>query len=294
MQVIVLHNVPTAGSAADQDVLVQCTAVSQALRQLGYQVESLSCTLDLAAVRAELERLRPQLIFNLVESLGGTDRLMAAATLLLESMPIPFTGSGTEAVLISGDKRRGKQALQAAGLPTPAWLDDHSSSAARDTWDRQLRAEASPTSRAGAADPPLMLVKPACEHASAGLDDSSVIPARPADDTCDLLRQRRTTTGWPQLAERFVDGREFNLSLLTSGSSRSGIESSAGTAPQVLAPAEIVFADFPPHKPRIVGHAAKWDESSFEYHHTPRRFEFPAADQALLAQLTEFAARAWH
>ena len=43
-----------------------------------------------------------------------------------------------------------------------------------------------------------------------------------------------------------------------------------------------------------MGHPAKWDESSFEYHHTPRQFEFPAADQALLAQLTEFAARAWH
>ena len=65
-------------------------------------------------------------------------------------------------------------------------------------------------------------------------------------------------------------------------------------APQVLPPAEIDFGDFPPDKPRIVGYQAKWDDESFEYHHTPRRFEFPSTDRALLAELSRLAADCWH
>ncbi|MCB1814375.1 MAG: hypothetical protein KDK04_22030, partial [Candidatus Competibacteraceae bacterium] len=76
------------------------------------------------------------------------------------------------------------------------------------------------------------------------------------------------------------DGREFNLALL---------EGPQGMT--LLPPAEIVFHDYPPGKPRIVGYAAKWDEHSFEFQNTPRRFDFAAADQPLLRQLNELAQR---
>ena len=62
---------------------------------------------------------------------------------------------------------------------------------------------------------------------------------------------------------------------------------------ELLPPAEIVFDGFPPGKPRIVGYAAKWDASSFEYTHTPRRFDLPAADGPLVAELEGLARRAW-
>jgi D-alanine-D-alanine ligase len=84
------------------------------------------------------------------------------------------------------------------------------------------------------------------------------------------------------LAEPYVDGREINLSLL---------ETAAGL--RVLPPAEIEFVDFPPGKPHIGGYAAKWDEGSFESVHTPRRFDFPEADQALLQRLAEIARHCW-
>ena len=42
-----------------------------------------------------------------------------------------------------------------------------------------------------------------------------------------------------------------------------------------------------------MGHRAKWDEQSFEYHHTPPRFDFPPADQPLLERLTGLARQCW-
>ena len=63
--------------------------------------------------------------------------------------------------------------------------------------------------------------------------------------------------------------------------------------PEVLPPAEIDFSAFPPAKPRIVGHRAKWQADSFEYHHTPRRFDFPPSDHPLLEQLRHLAQQCW-
>ena len=67
-----------------------------------------------------------------------------------------------------------------------------------------------------------------------------------------LLHEREAATGRAYFAEEFIDGREFNLSLI-------------GPGPQVLPPAEIDFSTFPRGKERIVGHSAKCDQTSFEY-----------------------------
>jgi D-alanine-D-alanine ligase len=61
----------------------------------------------------------------------------------------------------------------------------------------------------------------------------------------------------------------------------------------VLPPAEIVFEGYGPDRPRIVDYRAKWDADSFEYTHTPRRFEFPETERLLLKRLTETALAAW-
>ena len=79
-------------------------------------------------------------------------------------------------------------------------------------------------------------------------------------------------------AESYIDGREFNLALLTG---------------EFLPAAEIQFVEFPDDKLRIVDFRAKWEEDSFEYTHTPRTFDFPAADQPLLAELQSIARRCW-
>jgi D-alanine-D-alanine ligase len=61
----------------------------------------------------------------------------------------------------------------------------------------------------------------------------------------------------------------------------------------VLAPAEIIFEGYAENRLRIVGYRAKWDAASFEFNHTPRRFDFPPQEAPLLAELRSLALRCW-
>jgi D-alanine-D-alanine ligase len=112
------------------------------------------------------------------------------------------------------------------------------------------------------------------------MDDESVVRMKSPEQICELLREREAATSRAHFAEEFIEGREFNLSLI-------------GDGPWVLPPAEIDFSAFPLGKQRIVGHGAKWDHASFEYQNTPRRFEFPASDRRLVQRLTEMSADCW-
>ena len=84
MRIAVVHNAVTAESTPDeQDVLVQVEAVTDALRELGHKPVCLTCGLNLSRVRSELRALGPQVVFNLVESLDGTGRLIHLFPFLL-------------------------------------------------------------------------------------------------------------------------------------------------------------------------------------------------------------------
>ena len=110
------------------------------------------------------------------------------------------------------------------------------------------------------------------------MDDHAVIDGATADHLREECRHREEQTGRPYFAERFIDGREFNLSLLGG---------------KVLPPAEIDFSSFPAGKPRIVGQQAKWEQDSFEYQQTPRIFDFASHDQPLLDRLRRDARQCW-
>jgi D-alanine-D-alanine ligase len=294
MHVVILHNaVSPNDSAADQDVLIQVEAVSAALAALGHASSTIACALDLAAARARLEQVSPELVFNLVESLGGSDWLASAATGLLDTMDLPYTGSPTEALLLTNHKLLAKQRMCQAGLPTPEWAVLPTDRAGGVSDPRTQRGRVARPERAwlcgqighalsGRATHPAYVIKTLWEHASFELDGHSIV--RPPDEAglLDLLRESAGRLRRPCFAERYVEGREFNLSVL------AGPE-----GPEVLPPAEIDFSAFPPGEPRIVGNRAKWDAGSFVFQNTPHRFEFPPSDQPLLERLSRLAREAW-
>jgi len=266
MHVAILHqHVPADASADERDVLVQVDAISGALTRLGHSFSVVPCTLDLAALAGKLESRRPDLVFNLVESLNGTDSLQSLVPLLVESLRIRCTGSSGAAILDSGRKGFAKSLLRAASLPTPASYDIG-------TLD-QPRCEFTPGR---------FILKPDLEHASLGMTDADVVDAASVEQLRSQLSSKAAAFGRPVFAEAFIDGREFNLSLLES----------AGEV-QVLPPAEIRFVDFPAGKPTIVGSAAKWDETSFEYAATVRSFELDSADGPLVELLGRLAVGCW-
>jgi D-alanine-D-alanine ligase len=283
LKVVVLHNEPGEDASLDQqDVLAQRDAVSTALQQLGHQTHDVACTLDLGAARERLIQLGGDVVFNLVESLGGTDRLMPLATLLLDALAIPYTGAGTAAMLTSSNKLAAKERLQRAGLPTSPISSISSISSISPISSISSILPGHPPARPGNAMADSRggdwIIKPVWEHASFGMDDSAVVRADDHASLERLVQARQQRTGRPHFAELYIDGREFNLSLLDG---------------EVLPPAEIDFSSFPSGKPRIVGEQAKWDQDSFEYHQTPRRFDFPASDGPLLERLRLLARRCW-
>ena len=271
MHIALVHNAVAEDAPPDErDVLVQCDAVRAALGSLGHRVSQRGATLDLDALCGELEADRPDVIFNLVESLGGSDRLQTLAPALFDVMAIPYTGVPTEGHALASHKLLAKDRMAAHGLPTPAWEVLRGS---RCGWLSAVDA------------PPLgppYIVKAVFEHASFGMDDEAVV--RSAEiPVQEQIARRAARFGKEFFAEAFIPGREFNLSLLAGAD-----------GPEVLPPAEIDFSAFPEDKPRIVGYAAKWAEGTFEFDQTPRRFDFGPADQPLLDELQRLARESWH
>lgn len=275
MKILIIHDRVVPGAPADQrDVLDQVEAVTGALNTLGHDVSSQWCDLDLGRVRKIVDQQHPDCVFNLVESLAEQGRLIAVVPSLLDGMGVPYTGASAEALYLSSNKVLGKNWLRAAGLrvvptigihpiPHPMLHDDN--------WEKEVGKEAE--SR--------FLVKSVWEHASLGIEEEHLVPISPPSK--EELAIRAEALGGACLVEPFVDGREFNLSL---------IEGRAGE-PHLLPPAEIDFRDFDQNQPHIVGYRAKWDQDSFEYHHTPRRFTFPEEDGPLIHELGTMAKLAW-
>ena len=126
MNIVILHNaVSSDDSPEDLDTLTQAGQSPTPLGRLGYRSMAVPCTLDLAALRETLLECRPQLVFNLVESLGGTDSLSYLASAVLDALGLPYTGNSTEALFTTNHKLLAKRMMQLAGLPTPHWLSEH-------------------------------------------------------------------------------------------------------------------------------------------------------------------------
>ncbi len=276
MRIAFLYNCSAddPGHAAE-DEIPACSPVVAALERLGHCVMPVTCTLDLGGVRRRLIDISPDVAFNRVESLGGSDSMMAAIALLLDSMQIPYTGNSTAALIGTASKTAMKQQLVAAGLPTPRWITTDGNYPF--TVNGTPTANQSPWSVNRHSR---YIIKSDLEHASFGLDDASIIGPAPKEQICETIRERESSTGRRHFAEEFIDGRELNISIM-------------GDPPQVLPPAEIDYSSFPEGKPRIVGHGAKWDTFSFEYHNTPRQFEFPASDQPLISHLASLTRACW-
>jgi D-alanine-D-alanine ligase len=263
MVVVILYNAVESGSSADElDVLNQLDAVSKALSSLGYEVEALPLTLNLSAAAAELTKKRPAFVFNLVETVDSAGRLIYFAPALLEHLKIPFSGADSEAMFLTTNKLLTKERLKAAELPTPEWF-----------------VHMHPPPPSYIHGDITYIIKPVWEDASVGIDGHAALAA--ADKIAAVLKEHYDSSA-SCFAEKYIHGREFNLSVL---SSQSG--------PEVLPAAEIEFIDFPADRPKIVDYKAKWETESFEYKHTVRRLDFPEKDKLLIDQMRVMALKCW-
>jgi D-alanine-D-alanine ligase len=257
--VVLLYNRISEQPKDDElDVIRQARFISKALHQLGYSTTELAFDLDIAGIAEKLKALKPLAAFNLVETVDGTGQLLHFSPSLLNHLGIPFTGAPLEALFITTNKILTKKMLNLMNIPTSKWypLDEVNKLDPKETY----------------------IIKPISEDGSLGIEEDCVFRG----NNKAFLKKIGGLKKDELFIEQFIDGREFNLSLL-----------GGKKGPQVMPPAEILFKDYPKGKPKIVGFNAKWTEDSFEYNHTPRTFRYKKQDQPLLEELKSIALRCW-
>jgi D-alanine-D-alanine ligase len=267
MKVVLLYDrIAKEGTNPDQsDALVQAEAVGRALTDIGHESVEMTFSMDIKGFLKEIKETYPQLVFNLVESVQGHGRLIHFPASILDLLAIPYTGAPADALYLTSSKILTKKILAGAGIPTAPYYSPG-----------DLKAKSFPLKGP-------YIIKSVWEHASVGLEENSVLSVKGSGQLLAEMEKRRDQLGGDCFAEQFIDGREFNLSLLAS---REG--------PEVLPPAEMRFIDYPPEKWKVVGYKAKWDDGSFESLHTQRSFEFPKSERPLLQNLMDMARRCWH
>lgn len=252
---MIVHGALDATRPDERDTLQQVDEIAAALHRLGHEVGIVALGLDLTP----LARVpRSALVFNMVEALLGDGRLLHLPAAIMEHYGLTFTGSPSLALALTTDKVASKRALAACGLAVPETI------------------EAGSPTRKGER----YIVKPLAEDASFGLDAGSVVAA---EDVAGEITRRAKRFGGRWFAERFIDGREINVSIIEDG---DGL-------PKVLPPAEIEFVGYAPERPRIVDYEAKWLENSHAYANTPRRFIHRQAEADLIGELEHACTVAW-
>ncbi|HTX87357.1 MAG TPA: ATP-grasp domain-containing protein [Bacteroidales bacterium] len=258
--VALLYNQMSEHPKEDElDVVRQMRFISKSLRVLGYEPVSVPFSIDLEGAMKALRKIHPLVVFNLVETVEGTGGMLYFAPAILNHLGLPFTGVPLEALFITTSKVLTKKQLNQLEIPTSDWYQIDQ----LDQLDPKER----------------YIVKPIWEDGSLGLDEHCVF----AGNDKKFIQKLRAYNKKTFFVEHFIEGREFNLSIL-----------GGKKGPQVMPPAEILFKDYPEGKPRIVGYNAKWTENSFEYNHTPRTFRFRKEERPLLDELVRLAKKCWH
>ena len=241
-RITIIYNAPnpdlystTVEKKASLAILDGVEAIHQALIESGYTVVRLPLLPPLESAKESLKCLETDLVFNLFEGFDGCPETEATVANFLSELELTYTGCHGSALSLGLDKVKTKARLEAIGIDTPRYqlLDPKTISLFHLKYP--------------------CIVKPCAEDGSNGISEESVV-----HDFASLERQVATVNkcfGRRALVEEFVDGREFNITVLgTNG-------------PKALPASEIVYS-LPPEIPRILSFSAKWDHQSIYFEHT--------------------------
>jgi D-alanine-D-alanine ligase len=257
---LILYNKLSENPQDDEaDVLEQVNLVTTALHNLEYEVVTDQMDMDLQSAIDRIRKIGPDIIFNLVETIGNKGEFTFLANSVLNFLQIPYTGSPLIPMFHCSNKVLAKKELRAIGIRTPKGY----------TLDavNQLRPRKK------------YILKPIWEEGSLELDEDCVFWGNDEE----FIQKAIKKSHHHYFIEEYVDGREFNISILYGPD-----------GPEVLPLAEMLFKDYPSYKPKIMGYKSKWDEKSFEYTHTQRTFRLSPYDAKLKQELTDICVKCWN
>lgn len=223
MRVAVIYNVPEhfrdeKESTAQSEPYETAMAVVEELKALGHRAEAVRVSWDFSCINSF------DVAFNLAEGIGDEGREHLVPLML----KIPYTGSTSEVIELCNNKIETKRVLRAKGVRVPEFWGETGIAAVRFP----------------------AIVKPAEEHGSIGIDDSSIVNSE--SELRRAVEKIHRTYGERAVCEEYVEGREISAAILGDS---------------VIALSEIIFK--PPY--RILTYDAKWLGDSESYAGTEPR-----------------------
>jgi len=258
MNIAILINKVSENALPDElDVFEQVEVVEKALKELGHKTERIFIDMDLKEAENKILDAKADFIFNLFEGIKGKTDMLYIAAALLDNLQIPYSGCPTNAIFITADKVLTKKILKSNNLPTAEWFELKESSRLKEGKK--------------------YILKPRNEDASVGIFSKNVFTA----PNIELIEEYKKY-GNKYFIEEFIEGREFNISIL-------------GTAKgaQMLKPAEMIFDNYPEHLPKILSYEAKWIEDTFEFDKSYRSFDLKPDDNKLVEKIEHIVLKCW-
>jgi len=206
-------------------------------------------------------RCNADLIFNLTESYAGDDTKDMNLAAYLELLDKPYTGADPHALYLAQDKSLAKKVFQFHKIRTPYFAVSYKGR----------------TGHAHDIEFPL-IVKPASEDGSIGIDASSVVES--VKELMEKIHDIHEQFDSPALIEEYIEGREIYAAILG--------EEKAEALPLV----ELDMSKLPEGTPRIAGTDVKWEKDSEAYKKTRTRV-VEDLDEKTVERLQEKAVAAY-
>jgi D-alanine-D-alanine ligase len=227
---------PATVDLSEVGVMEEREHVEKALQHQGFRTSLFNIDGDIKRLVRFLEETKPDVVFNLCESLKGQAIHEMHVAGVYELVGVNYTGAATLALGTCLNKVRTKELLGYHGIPTAKHLLVRNADELN-LDDLRLRF--------------LLFVKPSREDASLGIENSSVV--KDFSSLKERVAHVIKTYSQPALVEEYIEGRELNVAIM------------GNNPPEPLPISEIDFSKLPADYPKIVTYNAKWMEGTPEY-----------------------------
>lgn len=244
---------------SEESVADMARQAQEAIQSLGYEVTLIPLQRSLLNFLGRLREVNPDALVNLCEGFYGRPQWESNVAGIFELMGLAFTGNASKTLAFCQNKHKAKAVLRSCDLPT---APSRIVFTGEEPFDLKFP----------------VIVKPNQEDASLGIYPESVV----RDEEAYRRQVRRVLANYrqPAIVEPYIDGREFNVSVMEDGKVTA------------LPVSEIDFSAMPAGQPRICSYEAKWFEDHPLYEKTPPICPAPVDDE-LRARLQGLAVDAF-
>ncbi|HUJ62116.1 MAG TPA: hypothetical protein VLX92_26600 [Kofleriaceae bacterium] len=245
-------------------VAEEIALIEKSVKQGGHDAVSVNIADSFDVLMNAIEKERPDVVLNLVEFFHDDIDHEMHVPALFELLGVAYTGNRPLALALCQKKPHAKALLAAAGLPVPRGIVVETGGAPADL---ALRYP--------------LIVKPAYDDASGGIDAGSVVRDRAALDARVQLVVGEHKM--PALIEEFIEGREIHCAILGD---------------EALPLYEMQFKDGGVDNdgrplPHIITYRAKWDPYSRDYYAMESKCPVDDLEPEVVAHVQQVALRAY-